>query len=519
MRKIRKKKISFIRNILGRAILLFVLFFLFLAESSCKWFLATFGEMDFSIVVYQLFSPMEGTSQGILNEYAHACLYPSISSAVLIFLIYVFWDYTTKRLCIDFHLRLFRKKWNLHISHRMGQAIKYVCMGGCVVFLLASLGSKMIKMGVPAYLAEVSQDSTLFEDYYVSPETVHIEFPESKRNLLLIYVESMESTYASTEEGGAKEINYIPELTKLANENLNFSDNEKLGGAHNYAGGWTIAGLLASSSGVPYKLPIEGNSSGEYETFLPGLITLGEILEEEGYTNYFMCGSDATFGGRRAFYDQHGDYVILDYDKAIENEIIPSDYLEYWGMEDEKLYAFAKQQLSEIARNENPFNFSMLTVDTHHPEGYACQLCQNQHGSQFANAISCASRQVYDFVMWCQEQEWYENTTIVITGDHLSMNNTFWDDIGDYERNVYNCFINIPRDLSPVRPKNREFSAIDLFPTILASLDVKIEDDYLGLGVNLFSDKMTLPEMIGKEKFEKELKLFSKYYFSQFVIA
>lgn len=107
----------------------------------------------------------------------------------------------------------------------------------------------------------------------------------------------------------------------------------------------------------------------------------------------------------------------------------------------------------------------------------------------------------------------------MITGDHLSMNNTFWDDIGDYERNVYNCFINIPRDLSPVRPKNREFSAIDLFPTILASLDVKIEDDYLGLGVNLFSDKMTLPEMIGKEKFEKELKLFSKYYFSQFVIA
>ena len=39
------------------------------------------------------------------------------------------------------------------------------------------------------------------------------------------------------------------------------------------------------------------------------------------------------------------------------------------------------------------------------------------------------------------------------------------------------------------------------------------------LCVNLFSDKMTLPEMIGKEKFEKELKLFSKYYFSQFVIA
>lgn len=308
-------------------------------------------------------------------------------------------------------------------------------------------------------------------------------------------------------------------MTRLANENINFSDNEKIGGAHNYAGGWTIAGLLASSSGVPYKLPIEGNSSGEYETFLPGLITLGEILEDEGYTNYFMCGSDATFGGRRAFYDQHGNYVILDYDKAIENKVIPPDYLEYWGMEDEKLFAFARQELTNIGQSKEPFNFTVLTVDTHHPEGYACNLCQDQYHNQFANAISCASRQVYDFVMWCQEQSWYENTTIVITGDHLSMNNSFWDDIGDYERNIYNCFINTPEGLCPALPKNREFSMLDMFPTILASLGVEIEGNRLGLGVNLFSDEVTLPEEIGKEKFEKELKLYSKYYFSNFVIS
>ena len=90
MRKNRNKKISFILNILGKVMLLFTLFLLLLAESSGRWFLASFGEMDFSIVVYQLFSPMEGTSQGILNEYAMACLYPSISSAILLFLLYVF---------------------------------------------------------------------------------------------------------------------------------------------------------------------------------------------------------------------------------------------------------------------------------------------------------------------------------------------------------------------------------------------------------------------------------------------
>lgn len=187
-------------------------------------------------------------------------------------------------------------------------------------------------------------------------------------------------------------------------------------------------------------------------------------------------------------------------------------------MEDEKLYFFAKQQLSSIAQEERPFNFTMLTVDTHHPEGYACALCEDEHGDQFANAISCGSRQAYDFVMWCQEQEWYEDTTIIITGDHLSMNNTFWDDIGDYDRNIYNCFINLPEGLFPIKPKNREFSALDLFPTILVSLDARVEGNRLGLGTNLFCDEPTLPEMFGREKFEKELKLYSNYYFMNFVI-
>ena len=54
--------------------------------------------------------------------------------------------------------------------------------------------------------------------------------------------------------------------------------------------------------------------------------------------------------------------------------------------------------------------------------------------------------------------------------------------------------------------------------TILASLDIGIEGDRLGLGTNLFSDEPTLPEMLGRENFEKELKLYSKYYFANFVI-
>ena len=45
---------------------------------------------------------------------------------------------------------------------------------------------------------------------------------------------------------------------------------------------------------------------------MPNVNTLGDILEKDGYTRVFMIGSDATFGGRRSYFDQHGHYDIQD---------------------------------------------------------------------------------------------------------------------------------------------------------------------------------------------------------------
>lgn len=90
--------------------------------------------------------------------------------------------------------------------------------------------------------------------------------------------------------GGGKTVNYIPELTKLANENVNFSESNLLGGGSVCPQtGYTIAALLGTSSGVPFKMMINGNSMERYEEFLPGLVTLGDILEKEGYANYFYA--------------------------------------------------------------------------------------------------------------------------------------------------------------------------------------------------------------------------------------
>ena len=54
---------------------------------------------------------------------------------------------------------------------------------------------------------------------------------------------------------------------------------------------------------------------------------------------------------------------------------------------------------------------------------------------------------------------------------------------------------------------------MDMFPTTLGALNVKIQGNRLGLGTNLFSNKKTIPEMIGIDNFNRELKKNSVYYY------
>jgi phosphoglycerol transferase len=116
---------------------------------------------------------------------------------------------------------------------------------------------------------------------------------------------------------------------------------------------------------------------------------------------------------------------------------------------------------------------------------------------------------IYGFVKWIKEQSFYDDTTIVIAGDHLTMQSGFYPE-NDYERVTYNAFINART--KPVREKNRVFTAMDMFPTTLAALGAEMDGDRLALGTNLFSDKDTLAEEMGFDAFNDELSKRSIFY-------
>jgi phosphoglycerol transferase len=128
--------------------------------------------------------------------------------------------------------------------------------------------------------------------------------------------------------------------------------------------------------------------------------------------------------------------------------------------------------------------------------------------------MQCSSRQVKLFVDWCKDQPWYENTTIVIVGDHLTMDVDMGErmDENGYKRGVYNCIINGAIDIPEEKTKNKPFTTFDLFPTTLAAMGYKIDGNRLALGTNLYSDEKTLLEKHSLDYINSELAKVSKFY-------
>ena len=384
------------------------------------------------------------------------------------------------------------------------------------LLLLVSILIFIFRLQIHVFVANSVKQSDFIQDNYVDPDEVDISFQGEKRNLIYIFLESMENTFADEEHGGNMTIDYISELSLLREENLSFSSNGGKYGSYSYVGtSWTASAMFSQTAGVPIKVPLNFDTYGIDGDFMPGITTLGDILSEEGYSQSLFLGSDATFAARDTYFEEHGNFKITDINTLKEDGKLPEEYWEWWGVEDTKLFDFAKEEINRLAAEGKPFNFMTLTTDTHSPDGYICGDCDNLYENRYANALRCSSKQIAEFVDWIKDQPFYQNTTVILSGDHLTMAPEFLKDIDeDYIRTTYNCIIN-----APIEPKNgteREFGSFDMFPTTLAAIGATMEGDRLGIGTNLFSDEKTLTEIYGFERVNKELTMRSDFYNDNF---
>ena len=471
-------------GIIGFVLMSILVFLASYTTLTYRWSQNTWSDLTINEIMYHLMMPMEGTGSSMLVSHIVKCLIPSliITAAVIIAVIIL-------------------KKKITYTGY-----VKGIAAALSILIISNTVASFWKNMDVSGYMNNQSSYSSFIDENYVDPGQVTLTFPEKKRNLIYIFLESVENTFADKSVGGGFDTNVMPELTQLSLDNENFSGEEGGldGGLPMTGATWTMGAMFAQTSGLPLNISIDKNAMSSQTEFFPGAVTLGDILEDQGYNQTLLLGSDASFGGRKLYFSTHGNYNIRDYNYYTSNGTLPANYYVWWGYEDKYLFENAKTELADLYAQGEPFNLTMLTVDTHFEDGYVCSECKDDYPVQYSNVYACSSRQVTEFLDWLKQQPYYDDTTIVISGDHLTMDSDYCNDVStDYERKVYTTVIN--GEAQREEQSYKQYTTFDNFPTTLAAMGVTIPGNRLGLGTNLYSAEPTLLETYGKEAFNEGL--------------
>ena len=199
------------------------------------WLGRTFN-INFQEILYTMTSPLVGTDAGVALKCLRACL-PHICLAALFVLTAAALVVLQRRFtaALSFQFRGRRRQADLFLLARRSMAVI------SVLALCWAFRALYVNLRVGQYIELRRNPTTIYEDRYVDPASVSITAPDRKKNLIYLCLESMETSYASEEAGGRQpEHNYIPNLTALAQENLSFSNSDRLGGFRAVSGTtWT----------------------------------------------------------------------------------------------------------------------------------------------------------------------------------------------------------------------------------------------------------------------------------------
>ena len=152
--------------------------------------------------------------------------------------------------------------------------------------------------------------------------------------------------------------------------------------------------------------------------------------------------------------------------------IIVSGFNVYPSMIEEVLESHEAVKKACVIGIPHPYKMHVPKAFLILKDGYQDSTCEKKYDIPLANSYACSSKMVNEYINWLKKQDFYSNTTIVLIGDHQVMQDSFYNDNKEYNRVIYNAFIN---SVNKGNNKNREFSQYDMYPTILASIGATIE--------------------------------------------
>lgn len=456
--------------------------FCYFIFTSTKWLINTYGEhLNFDNFLFHIFigtQGVEGADASLFHSFIQKALLKSIKATLYIYLIFIIANCLTHPTELQKKLQNWIKPVFIFLSNILMRKLLFVLL------LLSSIGFFVYKLKVVEFIENIYGDD-IFTQYYITP-TIE-ETKQNPKNLILIYIESLENTFAREDVHGKNLIKFI---NNLPGHHVDYFFNAP-------GTTWTTAGIVGSQCGIPLK-PVLINALGK-KRFLPGITCLGDILAKNNYSQYLLTAADKEFGGKNILFSDHGYQNIIGLEEW-EERGLPRDLFTGWGdsIHDDTLYDQALEIITQADQEKKPYNFSLITTDTHAVDGYPSTTCAHlDRHIGLPGAVKCASKLASNFVTRLEKKGLLKNTIIVIMGDHLFMNNKHQKHLFPDPRYVYFKYISPDQNMIPKRNKMNHF---DIAPSILHLMGINSkENERFGLGISLFSN-------ISEEDYEKHFK-------------
>lgn len=341
------------------------------------------------------------------------------------------------------------------------------------------------------------------EDYlkknYISPDFLLTKTIHPKKNLIVIYVESLEKTFSNK---------------KVFNEDI-LKPLETIGGISmplipNKGTTNTLSGVFSALCSYPFYAAYSSQDEAlRQKLYLNKKICLGNVLNFHQYEQHSVHGSRSSYSFNRDFKRVFYKNQIPFHDcQELKKQGYPIYYPSFDGcFHNQEVLDETEVYLKRLHKNKDKkFHLSNFLLDTHTPDGFFSKDCldsEKNDSLKIRGSFKCAIRMLKNKLVRWKDKGLLEDTVVVIVGDHPFMPNWTSHKYFQVERSVY--FHILGYNQNKLSPKRQYMNHFDIMPTILDALEMLPEAHHkVGLGSSIFRED--------KEFDERQKHLKNEYY-------
>ncbi|MGM0751455.1 MAG: LTA synthase family protein [Bacillota bacterium] len=319
---------------------------------------------------------------------------------------------------------------------------------------------------------------------YIEPDKEMFGVAKDK-NLIIVSLESLQNFVINSEVNGQE---ITPFLNEFIGESYYFDNFYH----QTQQGKTSDSEFLLDNSLYPLNrgAVFFTHSGNEFES-------MTEKLGENGYYTTAMHANNKSFWNRDIMYDSLGYerfYSLPDYEVTEENSV-------NWGMKD---IPFFEQSVEHMKEMPQPFSTKMITLTNHYPftldeEDKLIDPYTSKDGTvnRYFQTVRYMDEAVKNFITDLKESGLYENSVIVMYGDHYGISENHNKAMSQYLGKEVTPFVSTQLQQVPMiihipgqegKTISKVSGQIDLKPTVLHLLGIDTKND-IQFGSDIFSSQ------------------------------